>query len=696
MTWSGPGVDRRAARRARAVPSSVRPVVAIMTGIDGYQQRVLRGAHHVLAEHGRPLLSHLDSPYARGAGSSLLVALLRRLPPSGVLVMNQLQEDDHRALLGLVAGLDVPSVHVGSAVPDTAAVWGENAVGMRELMSHLLDDRGARTIALIRGSDYQADAVVREQLFREEMERRGLVVEDELVVAGSFSAPTTYHGLRQVLRTRRDLDAVVALNDRMATAALAALTDVGLRVPEDVLLTGFDDDLLASQWPGLTTVDQNLQEQGQVAARLLLEQLDGMERRQVVVPSNLVIRGSTAPEGQPAITDLATAVDMARLERDQLAAQEGALAMSHALDHCWTVERTVAVLGEHLKRLGVTRCFLALYERSEETPDDQEMVTTRVSTDRARLVLDYRDEVLHTPPSEVFSAHRLVPDGLSEQLRTGHLILQPLAVLDRSIGYVLFEQAARPAELTELLRIHLSRAIDGVLVTEENQARAAMLERAVARRTEELEAQVLTRQRAERELQRANAELRRASMLDGLTQIANRAAFQEHLQQAWADAIEGEHLALLMVDVDAFKPFNDHYGHVRGDEALRVVASCLERAIRDGSDLACRYGGEEFAVVLPRSDVTNGLAVAERFQRLLAEADIPHDASPVAARLTVSIGVATTVVRLDGEPDGVIDAADRAMYRAKQLGRDQVVVDPDSCTHAAPVSADDPCPAGAG
>ncbi len=141
-----------------------------------------------------------------------------------------------------------------------------------------------------------------------------------------------------------------------------------------------------------------------------------------------------------------------------------------------------------------------------------------------------------------------------------------------------------------------------------------------------------------------------------------------------------------MADVDEFKAYNDHYGHVLGDDALRTVAACLDQSVRESHDLACRYGGEEFAVVLPDGGVDGAVRVAERFRELLAGFGIPHAASGVAPTLTVSIGVATARPLPGTHPNDVIGAADRALYLAKELGRDRVVVD--AASHDLPADAD--------
>jgi diguanylate cyclase (GGDEF)-like protein len=222
----------------------------------------------------------------------------------------------------------------------------------------------------------------------------------------------------------------------------------------------------------------------------------------------------------------------------------------------------------------------------------------------------------------------------------------------------------------------LDRTMEAVFSVEELARHSATLEELVERRTSELKLEVGQRRQAEIELQKANAELQRSLVVDGLTQISNRAALDQYLREEWPGLVTaGREVAVLMVDVDAFKSFNDRYGHLAGDRALQTVAKCLDAAVRYPGDLACRYGGEEFLVVLPGTGRDEAALVAERFRRLLAEAAIPHAYSPVAAVVTASVGIAVGVPPRDGTPEALIFAADRALYRAKNAGRDRIEVE---------------------
>lgn len=175
-----------------------------------------------------------------------------------------------------------------------------------------------------------------------------------------------------------------------------------------------------------------------------------------------------------------------------------------------------------------------------------------------------------------------------------------------------------------------------------------------------------------RKLDSTNKELRRISTSDALTGIANRRVFDESIASEWRRARRhASPLALLMCDVDHFKHYNDTYGHRAGDECLRQVAAVLDRHAERASDIAARYGGEEFAVILPETTLEGALIVAERICESIADLAIPHAASS-RGTITLSIGIAVTTPASENLPDELILAADRALYRAKDEGRNCV------------------------
>ena len=188
--------------------------------------------------------------------------------------------------------------------------------------------------------------------------------------------------------------------------------------------------------------------------------------------------------------------------------------------------------------------------------------------------------------------------------------------------------------------------------------------------------ELLVRQVEERtrQLEEANRTLERLSQLDGLTGVANRRRFDDALDAEWRRGCRtGAPLSLVLLDIDAFKAFNDTYGHLRGDECLRQVAAALAGALGRAGDLVARYGGEEFAALLSGVDGQEAAVVAERLRANVQALRVPHGASPAAGVVTISGGVATLTPTERGVPAALVAAADQALYEAKRRGRNRVV-----------------------
>jgi diguanylate cyclase (GGDEF)-like protein len=162
--------------------------------------------------------------------------------------------------------------------------------------------------------------------------------------------------------------------------------------------------------------------------------------------------------------------------------------------------------------------------------------------------------------------------------------------------------------------------------------------------------------------------------LDGLTEISNRRRFEEVYKREWARSSRSSApFSLAMVDVDFFKPYNDHYGHAMGDRTLQKIAKALEDSLLRPADLIARYGGEEFVMMLPETDAFASKGVAERALQKIVELNIPHLYSQAADHVTVSIGLVTTQIEDSLTPQIFIAAADKNLYLAKENGRNRVV-----------------------
>lgn len=177
---------------------------------------------------------------------------------------------------------------------------------------------------------------------------------------------------------------------------------------------------------------------------------------------------------------------------------------------------------------------------------------------------------------------------------------------------------------------------------------------------------------SERELLDKNREIEWMSHQDGLTGLFNRRYFDLVLAREFHRAKrEHEPLALIIGDIDFFKNYNDSLGHLQGDACLIDVARAIAASITRVTDTATRFGGEEFAVLLPNTDAKGAMTVAQRIRRQLAEKALPHPQSDVSRVVTLSLGAAVLSQNEDSEPNDLVNRADRALYRSKTNGRDQ-------------------------
>jgi diguanylate cyclase (GGDEF)-like protein len=175
------------------------------------------------------------------------------------------------------------------------------------------------------------------------------------------------------------------------------------------------------------------------------------------------------------------------------------------------------------------------------------------------------------------------------------------------------------------------------------------------------------------QIRKTNEILQELSEQDGLTGIANRRRFDMKLNAEWSRARRsGSPLSLLLIDIDAFKALNDEYGHLRGDECLVTVARTMNSMALRSVDLVARYGGEEFAVILPGTDLPGAMEVGERLRATIQALGVPHNGSRFGQVLTISVGVATTGPGSRTACSGLVELADRALYRSKTRGRNRV------------------------
>ncbi|HCX65396.1 MAG TPA: diguanylate cyclase response regulator [Eubacteriaceae bacterium] len=176
------------------------------------------------------------------------------------------------------------------------------------------------------------------------------------------------------------------------------------------------------------------------------------------------------------------------------------------------------------------------------------------------------------------------------------------------------------------------------------------------------------------ELKRYRDVLKNMSMIDGLTELNNRRRFEEYVGREWNRCLRNQKpLAILLIDIDYFKKYNDYYGHLEGDEALKTVAKVIEDSLKRSGDFVARWGGEEFACVLAETDKEGAIVVAERLRQAVCDLQIDASAIEDAQYVTVSIGIAAKVPEKKDNWEALLKEADHKLYEAKDDGRNKVI-----------------------
>ena len=177
----------------------------------------------------------------------------------------------------------------------------------------------------------------------------------------------------------------------------------------------------------------------------------------------------------------------------------------------------------------------------------------------------------------------------------------------------------------------------------------------------------------EEALKKTNEKLKELARIDGLTQIPNRRVFDETLQKEWQRMLRSHlPIALLMIDIDFFKLYNDNYGHAQGDECLKQVAKAISSCVHRSHDLVARYGGEEFGCILPETDLKGAAIVADSILNTVRECQIPHEYSKVTDIVTISVGCFCIIPEKRDQYSVIIKEADQLLYKSKKSGRNRV------------------------
>ncbi|MEO5362647.1 MAG: diguanylate cyclase [Magnetococcus sp. DMHC-8] len=305
-------------------------------------------------------------------------------------------------------------------------------------------------------------------------------------------------------------------------------------------------------------------------------------------------------------------------------------------------------LCTHLKNNPDTRQIPVLLLTNLADPND--LIYGLAARADSYLTKPYDDQFLLMRVAECLNPDRPVPPD--QQLED-----EPLAI--RFAGRTHTVTATRAQILNIFLATYENSLLQNRQLTRQQMEMGQLNERLAEKNAQLLE---------------LNKTLRDLAIIDGLTDIPNRRRFDEYLQQEWNRALRDHSpLSLIVMDIDYFKLFNDHYGHAAGDECLRQVARTLSASVVRSIDLVARYGGEEFVCILPNTDMEGLVRVGNQFLDNINALQLPHPQSRVAPHVTISLGGATLIPVQESAPSVLVGQADARLYKAKEGGRNRLV-----------------------
>lgn len=667
---------------------STRMVAFIMNELTDYSIELSVGAQSVLTAHGYQCMAitgkHLDD--ATSEAYHLIYQALHADRFAGAILHTFTLENcvTPTKLPMILAPLThLAIVSIGAQLSGYRSIVANQEAGMAALMNHLVAQTRYQRFLFVRGLPTNADSLLREKIFREYLQQQDRLAQAEFIT-GYYDGDLVYKEIYTWCLTAAKSSAtlptaIVCANDRMAVAAIEAVQDAGLHVPDDVAVTGFDNsrECENSKVP-LTTVGQPLVTMGEQAAEMLLEQLAGRPVADRALPTQLIIRASSGDAADAALT---AGLPLSPIPQATPQLLNPALKRRDYLSHLITnlniklMEKNTLVelqreLMTLLPKLGIQCCFLLLY--AEPRQQFAGLVRLFFAYDA------FDPDLSHIFPQEFFDSRQLLPLSLLSDGRLGAMCeLTPLAIGTELYGYMIFTWSAHYFVDFLTMPIVISGALRHIHQLQSLQEYASALEQKVEERTQELrlinrrlQHEVQERRNGELALRAANEKLKRLASIDGLTQLENRTTLDEYLfEQCQQHPDQSMPLSLLLSDIDYFKKYNDTYGHQAGDACLRAVAHVFREIAAQHQGIAARYGGEEFALALPNCTEHAAMRVAEQIMAGIATLQIAHAASTVAAHVTCSIGIATIPAPHHMTTEELIAHADVALYTVKFKGR---------------------------
>ena len=660
----------------------------------------------------------------------------------GLIVFAPLNHEARSRYLRELSGQGFPILYIASGETDPM-ISVDNAGGIDKAIEHLVE-HGHRKIAFIAGDpDDKGDSQARLEAYHAALKERGLEQHSDLIAYGSHTFSGGYDAAKKLVESGTSFAAMVASDDNSAIGAMKAIRDLGLQIPGDVAIIGFDDQPDAvAQVPPLASIHVPLAMMGEQALALMVDHIvNGYDLESVRIPTRLVPRQSCGCMPRAVIT-----AGVSGQTPQVLAPQINSEAHDLEAIKEKLVDDMMAILpstslfpfGERTRRLcsrlledfytsleqqssaGFQAGLMAVLQELEildENIDSWQSIISILRLNKTQLLLAWQEPGVQTFADDLLHQARAAISESAQRQDYRHqydweISAQAVSQLSARLSAILDMQQAVETLDTELSTIGIQHArailfgaekedpvawslllapnpeVQGQCFTTREFPPPALypadevLNLALVPLVFQQESlgyiafdagnlapcAIIARQLAATfKAARLHAQVAELSLTDALTGIYNRRYFDLFLANEVDRSRRFHHsLGIMMIDIDFFKDYNDSFGHPAGDKALQFVARCLQRE-RRSADVVARVGGEEFALILPETDVDGASNVAEKIRAIIGSSSEPK------RTLTVSIGI-SLLQATEIEKETIVQQADVALYEAKRRGRNQVCI----------------------
>ncbi len=628
--------------------------VVVSTLDQEYQSDILSGirqfafANHITLEHF-VAFGNVGGDMRHDSGEYNIFALADFKQFDGViLIINTIQLADYMEnVLSRVREAGIPAVCIDKDVPDLYSICIDNEAAMRDMVNHFVHHHGFRRINYISGPQDNIDSIQRLQAYRSVLEQNGIPVEEERIYHGNFIARDGREAVSRFLCSELEFpEAIVCANDSMAIAAMNALTAHGVRVPEDVSVSGFDYIYNARNYsPALTSVQRPLERAGQLACQKILNHIRGVEQERYTVLETHCCFSQSCGCNETHImpTDEFKKQNFSVLEsfsNDVTMVSK----MATALAECDNLEECNVMLQRYIPAISCKEFYLCLcdswkqdimMDETEEnflmhilSPDDY---IVSGFGEYIQVPFAYKNgEFIQVPD---FHVSEMLPGLFDKHNDPGNYYFVPLHFRERCMGYAVIKDSEFPtsSKLFHTTIVNIANALESVR-------------------------KIIC-------LDRVTQKLNKLYTIDPLANINNRNGFRISTQQLYSYCINTQKPVMLMfLDMDGLKQINDNFGHKEGDRAIATMAEVLRAACTNG-EICCRFGGDEFIIFAADYTKERAEALTRKITQMLEEV---NEAENLPYKLETSSGYHIAV------PDRSVDLfqlttiADNVMYAEKK------------------------------